>query len=108
MFWVVSLLSPLNHPRSRAHFIIGRLRGRTLKSTEIFSFKSFTWLMAPSMLENRGSHAAVSLNESIYVIGGGGLKSNLATCEVFDYHSQSWSHLEATMATCMYYHIESI
>jgi hypothetical protein len=57
--------------------------------------------MAESMLENRGSHAAASIQQTIYVIGGGGLKSNLATCEEYSYHTRQWSHLEATMSSCM-------
>jgi hypothetical protein len=50
------------------------------------------------LLENRGSHGAAAINNHIYAIGGGGLHSNLSTCEKFSVETQSWSMI-ATMTT---------
>ena len=42
------------------------------------------------MLENRGSHGSASYEGKLYVLGGGGLKSNLATCEALDCKTGKW------------------
>jgi hypothetical protein len=62
----------------------GRLRGRTLTAVHKYSVKNNVWELCQPMLENRGSHGAVFLNGILYAIGGGGLHSNLSTCESFD------------------------
>lgn len=62
----------------------GRVRGRTLRSTERFSFQKKLWEECAPMLENRGSHGAASVNGILYAIGGGGFRSNLSSCESFD------------------------
>lgn len=61
----------------------GRVRGRTLGSVERFSFRRGIWEMCSYMNDNRGSHGVASVNEnsSLYLLGGGGFKTNLATCE---------------------------
>eukprot|EP01031_Cornospumella_fuschlensis_P042099 gene42099-51401_t len=38
----------------------------------------------PSLLENRGSHVSVAVDNYVYVIGGGGFRSNLDTIERID------------------------
>lgn len=62
----------------------GRQRGRTLKSVERYSFSSKEWQECPQMLENRGSHGAGSAAGLLYAVGGGGMRSNLSSCECFD------------------------
>jgi len=62
----------------------GRIRGKTLHTVERFCFKECKWEDCAPMLENRGSHGAASLNNILYVIGGGGFRSNLSSCEAFD------------------------
>ncbi|KAF0689088.1 Aste57867_19360 [Aphanomyces stellatus] len=62
----------------------GRLRGRTLGSVERFSLERKCWEVAPTMIENRGSHGAVGVGNELYILGGGGFRSNLATCEKLD------------------------
>jgi Kelch motif len=42
------------------------------------------------MKENRGSHGAAGVGECLYVLGGGGFHSNLATCEMLDTRSNEW------------------
>jgi hypothetical protein len=42
------------------------------------------------MLENRGSHGSESYEGKLYVLGGGGFKSNLATCEALDCKTGKW------------------
>lgn len=63
----------------------GRLRGRTLASVECFDVAAGKWINAaiPAMNENRGSHAAASIGNEVYVIGGGGFDSNLSACEKY-------------------------
>jgi hypothetical protein len=60
----------------------GRLRNRTLQSCEYYSFKEQQWFDAPSLVENRGSHGCSVIDNCLYIVGGGGLHSNLNTCEV--------------------------
>jgi N-acetylneuraminic acid mutarotase len=43
------------------------------------------------MIENRGSHGAVGVGGKLYVLGGGGFRSNLATCEMYDSTTSKWS-----------------
>ena len=62
----------------------GRLRGRTLRSVERFSFEKQLWEECPPMLENRGSHGAASVGGVLYSIGGGGFRSNLSSCEAYE------------------------
>jgi hypothetical protein len=67
----------------------GRLRGRTLRSVERFSFDSQLWEECPHMIENRGSHGAASVDGVLFSIGGGGFRSNLSSCEAFD--GENWT-----------------
>lgn len=76
----------------------GRIRGKTLGCVERYSFRRDKWEVCPSMIENRGSHGAAFVGESLYVVGGGGFKSNLASNEKFDCKTQQWS-LVASMPT---------
>lgn len=69
----------------------GRIRGKTLHTVERFSFKEGRWEDCAPMLENRGSHGAASLNNILYVVGGGGFRSNLSSCEAFD--GSSWKYV---------------
>ena len=68
----------------------GRCRGRTLGSVERYSLALKRWEGCPHMMENRGSHGAAAIDNLLYVFGGGGFRSNLATCEVFDSKLQTW------------------
>ena len=78
----------------------GRLRGKTLQTCEKYSFKKQLWEFCPSMIENRGSHGAISIDSTkdIFLIGGGGIKSNLSTCEKLNFETQKWE-LIANMNT---------
>lgn len=69
----------------------GRIRGKTLHTVERFSFKECRWEDCAPMLDNRGSHGAASLNNILYVVGGGGFRSNLSSCEAFD--GSSWKYV---------------
>jgi hypothetical protein len=68
----------------------GRCRGRTLGSVERYSLSEKRWEGCPPMMENRGSHGAAAIHDLLYVFGGGGFRSNLATCEMFDSRNQIW------------------
>lgn len=62
----------------------GRLRNRTLAKVERFAFESQLWETMPYLLEPRGSHGAVLCCGALYAVAGGGLHSNLVTCERLD------------------------
>jgi len=68
----------------------GRHRGKTLGSTEKFSFRKQCWTPCSSMLDNRGSHGCATSGAHVYAMGGGGFKSNLATCERCDVTTGVW------------------
>ena len=68
----------------------GRCRGRTLGSVERYSLSLKRWEPCTHMMENRGSHGAAAIDNRLYVFGGGGFRSNLATCEMFDSKLQVW------------------
>mmetsp|Transcript_26655 Transcript_26655/g.25525 ORF Transcript_26655/g.25525 Transcript_26655/m.25525 type:complete len:385 (+) Transcript_26655:121-1275(+) len=68
----------------------GRCRGRTLGSVERFSLNLRRWESCIHMLENRGSHGAAAIDNLLFVFGGGGFRSNLATCEMFDSSLHLW------------------
>jgi len=59
----------------------GRVRGRTLGSVERFSFRRGCWELCGYLLDNRGSHGCASVDGSLFVVGGGGFKTNLSSCE---------------------------
>ena len=68
----------------------GRCRGRTLGSVERYSLELKRWEECLHMMENRGSHGAAAIDNMLYVFGGGGFRSNLATCEMFDSKLLTW------------------
>ena len=76
-----------------AYFYItgGRCRGKTLSTCERYSFERKVWEKTISLIENRGSHGSAALDGKLYVMGGGGFKSNLATCEVLDTKTGEWN-----------------
>lgn len=82
----------------RLYCIGGRHRNKTLASTEFYSFRSKSWHDGPFLLENRGSHGSVSFDDgSIVVMSGGGLHSNLVTCEVLSFEGKEFQTLSAEM-----------
>uniref|UniRef100_A0A7S4JPZ1 C2H2-type domain-containing protein n=1 Tax=Guillardia theta TaxID=55529 RepID=A0A7S4JPZ1_GUITH len=68
----------------------GRDRGNTLGVVEIFSSRSGTWEKYPHMLEQRGSHGVAAVGQEIFAFSGGGIESNLGTCEKFDPKEREW------------------
>jgi len=72
----------------------GRDRGITLNSCEklIMNYEGYgTWEAIPAMEYPRGSHACTTVNGKIIALGGGGVESNLAVCEIFDPITNSWN-----------------
>ncbi len=71
----------------------GRLRGRTLRTCERYSFRMNKWEETIHLEENRGSHTAAGIVNKglVYVLGGGGMQSNLNSGEVFSIKSNKWS-----------------
>jgi len=71
----------------------GRVRGKTLRTMESFSFRRQSWQTEQYMLENRGSHTAAALNDDglLFAIGGGGIFSNLNGGERYDASTKQWT-----------------
>ncbi|CAM9961473.1 unnamed protein product, partial [Heterosigma akashiwo] len=61
----------------------GRLRGKTLVNCERLNLAdpAAAWEPAPALADHRGSHGAAVLGATAYVLGGGGMRANLASCE---------------------------
>ena len=84
--------------RTYVYVIGGRERGHTLGFVERFSPSRQVWEKCPHMIEQRGSHGAASLAGRLYAFSGGGIESNLGTCECMDPCTHNW-HYVAGMAT---------
>jgi len=52
------------------------------------------WEEVMHLEENRGSHTAVGIVNKglVYVLGGGGMQSNLNSGEVYSIQANKWSH----------------
>lgn len=102
----------------RLYCVAGRHRSKTLSSTEYFSFKTESWHDGPFLLENRGSHGSVSLQDgSLFVLSGGGLHTNLVSCEMLvpsKGERRGWIKAPAmsverhALATCHYHGTEEM
>ena len=78
------------------YVIGGRDRGRTLGVCERFSLTKQEWERCPLLNEPRGSHGAACIGNVLYAVGGGGLRSNLASVEAFEGNSglsTVWHHV---------------
>lgn len=89
----------------RLYVIGGRHRNKTLGSSEYFSFETGLWKAGPDLCEHRGSHGATTIQgKTIYTLSGGGMHSNLSSCERLDTNFEekegSWT-LVAPMAAPM-------
>jgi hypothetical protein len=62
----------------------GRHRGRTIGVTERFSMRSGEWERGPHLNEQRGNHGVACVGQTVVAIGGGGVNSNLNSCEAID------------------------
>lgn len=87
---------------SQKSFVVvtgGRNRGKTLRSCERYNVLQSQWETFTSMLENRGSHGVAVIDRTLYAVGGGGLSSNLSSCEKIAMpHSPKWEYF-ASMNT---------
>ena len=61
--------------------------------------KSHSWQEVASMLEHRGSHGLAVVKNKLFIIGGGGLNSNIPSCECYDTKSKKWSFI-TPMPSC--------
>lgn len=62
----------------------GRNRGLTVGVVERYDVLENKWERAPKLIEPRGSHGACAVGTTLYVISGGGCKSNLSSMETLD------------------------
>lgn len=62
----------------------GRNRGLTVGVCERYDVAANAWERAPRLNEPRGSHGACAVGSKIFVVSGGGVKSNLASAETLD------------------------
>ena len=90
--------NPFNYPivdqseflRENEAFIYvtgGRFRGKTLNFIERYNCSTDSWEDMPDMQEHRGSHGSVAINQYLYILGGGGLHSNLTSGEKINCNS---------------------
>eukprot|EP01006_Ploeotia_vitrea_P063408 TRINITY_DN85472_c0_g1_i1.p1 TRINITY_DN85472_c0_g1~~TRINITY_DN85472_c0_g1_i1.p1 ORF type:complete len:305 (+),score=6.07 TRINITY_DN85472_c0_g1_i1:26-940(+) len=84
----------------------GRNRGMTLSVIEYLCIANdqdaeAKWVHNADyyMKTARGSHGLVNLNGTIMAIGGGGIDSNLGSCEVWTPGAKSWQFLPKPMPT---------
>jgi hypothetical protein len=67
------------------YIIGGRVRGNTVTVVERLNIEAGAWENAPPMKEARGNlGAACTTDGRVVAIGGNGLKTNLASCEIYD------------------------
>ena len=87
-----SLQDNANHTISKNYIYVtgGRVRGRTLGSVERYSLEDNKWESCSYMMENRGSHGAAAFKSQLFILGGGGFRSNLATCESLNAINNQW------------------
>lgn len=64
--------------------------------TFLYSYLDKAWSLCPSLNQNRGSHGAIGIGSSLFVIGGGGFDSNLATCERLNVQENEWKYIQPT------------
>lgn len=84
--------------RTFVYVVGGRERGHTLGFVERFSPARQVWEQCPHMIEQRGSHAAAAVDGHLYAFSGGGIVSNVGTCECMEPATHEW-HYVAGMAT---------
>ena len=60
---------------------------------ERFSVARQTWEKCPHMIEQRGSHGAAAIGGRLYAFSGGGVDSNLGTCECMDPTTHEWRYV---------------
>jgi N-acetylneuraminic acid mutarotase len=82
------------------YVIGGRYRGKTLGCSERYSLRKGIWETDTSMSCNRGSHGCVACKDSIYAIGGGGIESNVSSCEKFDIKTDKWTNIPSMEICC--------
>lgn len=60
----------------------GRNRGQTVGVVERLDLSSLTWQRGPRLDEPRGSHGVAAAGNYLFAAAGGGVRSNLHSCEV--------------------------
>ena len=69
----------------------GKNNDHTLKSIESYDYYENKWTNLPNMLEERNDHAAVSMGNKLFVIGG----RYTTNCEVFDSFSRKFTEINS-------------
>jgi hypothetical protein len=87
--------------RAYLYAVAGRNRGETLGTSERMLIPDDLntapsgWEWCPMLQEPRGSHGAASIDGKVYAIAGGGMKSNLTSCEIYD-EGESWRSVKCS------------
>eukprot|EP00873_Tetraselmis_striata_P036010 jgi/Tetstr1/456274/TSEL_043032.t1 len=68
----------------------GRNRGKTVSVVERYSVVERRWERCASMETSRGSHGVGLLGGLVCAVAGGGINSNLASCEVYEDQTNTW------------------
>ena len=66
-----------------------------IKSVEAYDYHEDKWTYLPDMIEERSYHAAVSMGNKMFVIGG----KYTTSCEVFDSRSRKFSNINSDFYT---------
>ena len=61
------------------------------KSVEIYDYYENKWTYLPDMIEKRSCHAAVSIGNKMFVIGG----YHTSTCEIFHSFSRKFTYIKS-------------
>ena len=60
---------------------------------ERYSLVRQTWEKCPHMIEQRDSHGAAAVGGKLYAFSGGGVDSNLGTCECMEPGTHQWRYV---------------
>lgn len=82
------LIARASETKPYVYVIGGRNRGLTLGVCERYDIVGDVWERAPNLREPRGSHGACAIDSTLFVVGGGGVRSNLASMETLDLASE--------------------
>ena len=66
---------------------------RDLKSVEAYDYYENKWSYLSDMIEGRFDHAAVSMSNKLFVIGG----RYTTSCEIFDSYSRQFTEIESDL-----------
>ena len=87
----------------------GQTAGSTvLRSAERYNPKTKTWRLTGSLVTGRWKHTATLLPDGRVLVTGGWNGGELASAELYDPASETWSVTAGPMATARYHHLATL